>query len=207
MRIIVMSTASVVVPENNYDTAALAPQTIMGLFRVLDIEPVTDAVLDAHKEREIDAHPPSFWYKHQSLYSLAGAYSFITMCVAFTLIVVGLLADSVEGVIYSALLGAVSGAGVIYFSSNRTRGPAEWIESPHPTVYTFPADMPYPLRAIAGQLEPVRNQVIFVVGRLRQNDVFLDPYLLAGKVNRFTDEMEWVCVGIWDGDRIIAVAG
>jgi hypothetical protein len=45
-----------------------------------------------------------------------------------------------------------------------------------------------------------------VVGTLYQENVVLDPYLIAEKYDSDTKTTTRACLGIWDGDRIIDIA-
>jgi hypothetical protein len=45
-----------------------------------------------------------------------------------------------------------------------------------------------------------------MVGTLYQEHVALDPYIIAEKYDRDTKTITRACLGIWDGDQIIAIA-
>ena len=81
--------------------------------------------------------------------------------------------------------------------ASRVVEPAYWVE----TIPNALDGIPAQLAAIALDIKTRHFGSYLLVGKLIQNEVLLDPYLVVQ--TRHGDE---IVIGIWDGEKIIASA-
>jgi hypothetical protein len=182
--------------------ALLAPERPRLLSEVLDdhaITPVAWRALQHHRQAQLAAFAPSFWYQHQTWLpvGLLGSIG----CMATT----GGLANGAWGgsVLPSWLTLAWMCviALLIMFGVFRAHGGSHWEERWVPGGSLAGLGVPEPIAAIARALHRDLPGSTLLLGELKQQEVVLDPYLLL------ECEGTCVCLGIWDGARIIASAG
>lgn len=189
-------------PFDGLTSALLQRDSLSHLLADLGIEPVSQAVLDAHKIAEIEKHPPSRFWRHQELYQI------ISLLSPFVLIVLTLGASltfaSYAYALATLMLGIVPS---LYLLGRALVGvemtmPAQWIEDKYSR---YSAPMPEPIKKLAEKIADEDRSVFFVVGKLIQRQVVLDPYLLVKKMDS-NGEYTCHCLGIWDDDKIIHIA-
>jgi hypothetical protein len=89
----------------------------------------------------------------------------------------------------------------------RVKRPATWQESRFPVdAPQARASLPRPILDLVDQIDDGSRTVTFTVGTLYQEHVTLDPYILAETFDFETMKTTTACLGIWDGDEIIAIA-
>lgn len=164
------------------------------------IEPVSLSILDQHKAAEIIKHPPSFFWHRRMLHALLTVGS-VTAAWGFG--VQAMVNLSPYPIILLSFFSVCFFALTFGLMSMTAKGPAMWREDAY-VLDTLPA-MPAPLTQLATRLAEDDPRVRFVVGTLYQKDVVLDPYLMAIKYTNLGQSV--VCLGIWDNDKIIHLAG
>ena len=182
--------------------ALVAPERPKLLAEILadhGITPVSLETLAAHKHAQLERFAPSFWYRHQPVLPVALLGS--VGCMAAT----GGLAERMAGgasplsgwltLGWMCVIGLLIGAGVF-----RVRAGAHWEERWVPAEWLHGLGVPEPIAALAREISWKVPGTALILGELKQEYVVLDPYLLV----------EWdgeqVCLGIWDGDEIVACA-
>jgi hypothetical protein len=154
------------------------------------LKPIDWRFLDRHKVDQIRRHPPGWAYRHQQAFALAQV---AVLLASVGLFVVLLSANEVPCGFVAGLAMFGLGSSALFFP---VRGPARWRERPTRDLHEVPAV----IRRGADQLQHRLPGVGFVIGELYQEQVRLDPYLVAEYGNAR------VVLGIWDGDRVIARA-
>jgi hypothetical protein len=98
-------------------------------------------------------------------------------------------------------LGWLSVMGLlIVFGVFRVSAGASWEEHWVAPEVLAALGVPSRIASMARALCREAPGAILILGELKQQEVVLDPYLLLER------DGECVCLGIWDGDRIIASA-
>ena len=161
----------------------------------LAIAAVSWQYLEDHKRAQLHRFAPSFWHAHQTWLpiGLIGSVG----CMAAS----GGLANRMAFTDASSWL-TLAWTGVIglliLFGVFRAHGGAEWHErciAPGALRHVPPA-----IAAVARDLLDELPDAALILGELKQQEVVLDPYLLL------EHDGGRVCLGIWDGARIIACA-
>jgi hypothetical protein len=184
-----------------FDAATLLArqQTLAEMLEQYGIAPVSGEDLDEHKAAQVTAYGPNFWYRHQGL------------------LVLGLLVPVVGAAVTGGIaqsFGQVSPALPWYVSLGwmclllplfttgvlRLRAGAHWEER-----WVLPASLdrlgvPPAIAGHARQLQQDAPGSALMLGELVEERAVLDPYLLLVRGT------ERICLGIWDGDRVIACA-
>lgn len=171
--------------------ALLAPQRPRLLADILSdwgIRPVPLETLAAHRQAQLERFAPSFWHQHQ------------------TWLPVGLIGS----VVCMALTGGASSwlslfwLGVmtllIVFGVFRVSGGARWEERFVAPGSLIEVGVPLAIARLAYDLQNEANGSELILGELLREEVVLDPYLLL------RCRGERVCLGVWDGRRVIATA-
>jgi hypothetical protein len=180
-------------------TSVVRHETLGEVLEHQGIVPVPWEDLAAHKAAQIKAYGPNFWYRHQSL------------------LLIGLLVPVVGAAVTGGLaqsFGRVSPALPWYVSLAwmclllplfttgilRLRAGAHWEER-----WVLPASLdrlgvPPAIAAPARRLQQGAPGAALMLGELIEERAVLDPYLLLVRGN------ERICLGIWEGDRVIACA-
>ena len=164
------------------------------------IIPLSMAVLDAHKAAEVAKHPGSLVARYPSLIR--------------TIIFIGVLGCLIAGMILSMIptrtmdfahfaigQGFISVAviGLMVVMHLPFTRSAVWQSE---FCKELGDDAPSSFREMANAVRQQVPNCHFEVGRLVQNKVVLDPYLIIHHRLSFDP----IVIGIWDGDRIIASA-
>lgn len=165
------------------------------------ITPVPDSVLEAHKAAEIRKHPESRLYRHREKmprYIVQVSYA-IGGLMASGATVLWWGPDTSNAVFFGTLCGigatiASLMTSITVLSEIQIKGPAEWQER------LWGGELPTALTVIARAAQQVEPRSRLVIGELIQDSVVLDPYLIL------STGTERVCLGIWDGEAIIAIA-
>ena len=171
--------------------ALLAPQRPRLLADILadrGIAPVPLETLAAHRQAQLERFAPSFWHQHQAwlpvglIGSVAcmalsgGTSSWLTL---FWLSIMTLL---------------------IVFGVFRVSAGARWQERVVEAEVLIALGVPLGIAQLARQLQRQADGSELILGELLQEQVELDPYLVL----RYRGER--VCLGIWDGRRVLAAA-
>ena len=183
--------------------ALVAPAQPLLLSEVIadrGIAPVSQELLAAHKQAQLDRFAPSFWYRHQPVLPAALLGSVACMAVSGGLSQ-RMMADgsAVSGWLTLAWMSVIAmliGAGVF-----RVRAGSHWEERWVPVEWLRGLGVPEPIAALARELYREIPGTAVILGELKQEHVVLDPYLLLER------DGEQVCLGIWEGDTIVAAPG
>jgi hypothetical protein len=154
------------------------------------LSPVDPRFLERHKAEQIRCNPASWAYRHQQAVALAQVAVLLASVGLFVLL---LSAHEVPWGFAAGLAMFTLGSSALFFP---VKGPASWRERETDNLH----DVPAVIRQSAEQLRHRLPGVGFVVGELYQEQVRLDPYLVAeyGAAR--------AVLGIWDGDQIVACA-
>lgn len=158
----------------------------------LAITPVPWQLLEDHKHAQLARFAPSFWHAHQTWLPIGligsvgcmAASGGLANCLAFT---------ATSSWLTLAWMGVIG--LLIVFGVFRAHGGAEWRErviAPGALRH-----VPPPIASLARDLLDELPDAALVLGELKQQEVVLDPYLLL------EHDGGRVCLGIWDGARII----
>jgi hypothetical protein len=163
------------------------------------INPVPLAVLAAHKRAQVERFGPNFWYRHQGLLLLGLLLPFVGMAVTSGL-AQGLkeVSPSLPCAISFAwlcLLPLMFATGML-----RLRAGSHWEERWVPAGSLARLGVPEPIAALGRDLQKQVPGSALILGELVQERAVLDPYLLLVRGG------ERVCLGIWDGGKVIARA-
>lgn len=182
--------------------ALLAPVRQKSLREILvdqGIRPVPLECLAAHKQAQVERFGPSFWYRHQARLPVALLASVAGMAAS------GGLAQRVghDSPWPSALIlgcmfviAVLIGAGTFL-----VRAGSHWEECWVPVGWLEDLSVPEPIADVARTTYRETPGSALIIGRLIQDKVVLDPYLLLER------DGELVCLGIWEDDHIVACAG
>ncbi len=178
---------------------AQPPLLLSAVIADCGITPVSLERLAAHKQAQLDRFAPSFWYRHQPVLPAALLGSVACMAVSGGLSQ-RMMADgsAVSGWLTLAWMSVIAmliGAGVF-----RVRAGSHWEERWVPVEWLRGLGVPEPIAALARELYREMPGTAVILGELKQEHVVLDPYLLLER------DGEQVCLGIWEGDTIVACA-
>lgn len=183
---------------------------------MVGLKPIPMETLQAYKKKQLRKHPGSWAYHHDHAMAKILAFGALIVWAAATCIALALslyltrgLPDAACIFISFGVTGAVVVGGGFAFcgfmdwasTSIQFKGPASWQEA-RMSFHYLPSDVPERIRETARKLheELGTGRVQFTVGTLYQHTKILDPYLVA------QCDMERICLGIWDGEKIIACA-
>jgi hypothetical protein len=181
--------------------ALLVPSRARLLAEILDdmgARPVPLEALAAHKQVQLERFAPSFWHQHQTWLPVGLIGSVFCMAVSGGVtngMVPGSLVPSWLSLFW---LGVI--ALLIVFGVFRVSAGARWEERCVDAAMLIELGVPPAVARLARNLHEEAPGSAFILGELLQQEVVLDPYLLLGRHG------ESICLGIWDGRRIIAVA-
>jgi hypothetical protein len=175
------------------------PRLLADRLAELAITPVDAATLEAHKQEQLRRFTPTFWHQHHAWLPVGLIGSIGCMAVS------GggahaMLSPTSPLPSYLTLMWLGVFALLIAFGVFRAHGGARWEERWLPAAGLDDHDIPQPITRLATSLSRELPGSILIIGELLQEAVVLDPYLLLDHAG------EQVCLGIWDGDRIIACA-
>ncbi len=176
------------------------PTPLAHIAQAYGIVPVSLAALDEHKQAQLDRFQPSFWYRHQALLPISMVGSVACMAstggVANSMLAPGSMVPSYLTLAWLGVIGLL-----VLFGVFRLQAGSYWDER---LVFVGELDglgVPPAIADVAFMLSRVMPGSTLILGELKQEEVVLDPYLLLGRGD------ETICLGIWDGDRVIACAG
>lgn len=182
----------------------LSSLSLETLLRNLNLQPIPLEELEAHKQHELQKHPPSVLWHLRTIIPLAATLAMIMFMVSAIVLIFEVVSRGDQETIDNTLLVTIMLMSIVVLmvslSAIKIRQPARWIE----TRYQM-SDLPTMPRAVRNLASEVANELpstSFVVGRLIQKKEVLDPYLL---VYRPTDTMP-ACLAIWEDENIIRSA-
>jgi hypothetical protein len=163
------------------------------------IVPVPAAVLAAHKRAQVEKFGPNFWYRHQGLLLLGLLLPFVGMA-ATSGLAQGLrdVAPSLPCALsfaWLSLLPLLFATGLL-----RLRAGSHWEERWVPSTSLARLGVPEPIAALARSLQAEVPGAALILGELVQERAVLDPYLMLVRGG------ERLCLGIWDGGKVLARA-
>ncbi|HUB13463.1 MAG TPA: hypothetical protein VMB34_16055 [Acetobacteraceae bacterium] len=184
-----------------FDALVAPPQplSLADALADLGIVPISQQALAEHKQAQLVRFAPSFWYRHQPILPVALLGSVACMAVSGGLTQrMAQDGSAVSGWLTLAWMGIIAmliAAGVF-----RVRAGSHWEERWVPAEWLRGLGVPEPIAALARETCRQVPGTAIILGELKQEHVVLDPYLLVER------DGEQVCLGIWDGDAIIACA-
>jgi len=184
-----------------FDALVAAPRqtTLSDILDQLGLKPISIITLEDHKRSQLVKFGPSSLYQHQAALSIG-------LIVASP--AVGAIAGAAEGFTphssalavassfaWMCLVALIAGTGLI-----KLRAGSHWEERYVGVNDLTDLSVPQPIARIAETVKHRLPDADVVLGELKRESVVLDPYLAI----EFGDER--ACIGIWDGDQIIARA-
>ena len=183
-----------------FDTLLVPTQPKL-LAEILDehhARPVPLEALAAHKQAQLERFAPSFWHQHQTWLPVGLIGSVFCMAMSG-----GIANGALPGSLLPSWL-SLFWLGVmtllIVFGVFRVSAGARWQERPVAVELLSEMGVPMRIARLARELQREAPDSVLILGKLLQQEVVLDPYLLIVYGN------ERICLGIWDGRRIIAAA-
>jgi len=178
--------------------APAQPRLLVELLEDHGAVPIPLDTLEAHKRTQLERFAPSFWHQHQSWLPIGLVGSVGCMAASG-----GLANGAMPGSLLPSwlCLGWLSVVGLlILFGVFRVSAGAYWQE--HCVAPGLLAEIGVPIRIarLARELSDDAPGAKLILGELLREEVVLDPYLLM-ECNG-----ERVCLGIWDGTKVIAAA-
>jgi hypothetical protein len=159
------------------------------------LNPVSWTLLAEHKAEQQRRFGPSFWHRHQAMLSILLV---VTSPAAGAIAAASGGFNAHSGVlaitgsfVWMCMVALVTGTGMI-----RLRAGSHWEER---EVLTY-ADVPEPIARVARQLKAEVPRARLILGELKREETVLDPYLLIEY------QGECLCLGIWEGENIVASA-
>jgi hypothetical protein len=178
--------------------APARPRLLADVLLDQGLEPVSWQRLAAHKRAQLETFRPSFWQQHQTWLPVGLIGS------------VGCMAASggfANRIMPASMLPSWLALGwmcvialLVVFGVFRGHAGSHWEERWVAGAWLRGLGVPEPIAAIALSLHREAPGSALILGELVQEEVVLDPYLLLEHYG------EQVCLGIWDGGRIIACA-
>jgi len=171
-------------------------KTLTDILEDHGLKPVSWQTLAEHKVEQQQRNGPSFWHRHQAMLSILLV---ITSPAAGAIAAASGGFNAHSGVlaitgsfVWMCMVALITGTGMI-----RLRAGAHWEER---EVLTFD-DVPEPIARVGRLLKGEMPRGRLILGELKREETVLDPYLLV------EHHGERVCLGIWEGDHIVACAG
>lgn len=176
--------------------APARPRLLVEIVEEYGTTPVPLEALAAHKQAQLERFAPSFWHQHQTWLPVGLIGSVFCMAMSG-----GIANGMLPGSLLPSWL-CLFWLGVmmllIVFGVFRVRAGARWEERVVAAEMLIELGVPAPIAILARDLRREARGSVLILGELLQQDVVLDPYLLL----ECGDER--ICLGIWDGRRIIA---
>lgn len=190
MDIATLPKTATIQPSSNRLCLRMPHPSLERVLQELNVTPVSLDDLVHHRKTMIEANPANWLYRHMDAILgtgtlIGGACLFAALLTPYYWLMGGML---VPMLMMIALL-----------SSIRVRGPATWVVQPV-TLAQISAVAPAEIAALVRQLKAEMPTVTFRLGKLIQNKVVLDPYIIA------TDGKTQACLGIWLDEKIVAMA-
>lgn len=183
-----------------FDTL-LAPVQPRLLAEMLDEQGATPVPLEAlavHKQAQLERFAPSFWHQHQTWLPVGLIGSVFCMAMSGGIangVLPGSLLPSWLSLFWLGVMTLLIVLGVFRVSAG-----ARWRERPVAVEFLAEIGVPMRIARLARDLQREAPGSAMILGELLRQEVVLDPYLLIVYGN------ERICLGIWDGRRIIAAA-
>jgi len=168
--------------------APARPRRLADILADRRITPVPLETLAEHRQAQLERFAPSFWYQHQTWLPVGLIGSVVCM---------GL---SGGGSSWLSLFWLSVMTLLIVFGVFRVSAGARWEERLVAAETLIGLGVPLGIARIARDLQSEADGSELILGELLQEQVVLDPYLLL----RYRGER--VCLGIWDGRRVITAA-
>jgi hypothetical protein len=177
----------------------LEVDSLTALLEQRNVKPVDWDALAAHKEAQLRAFGPSFWYRHQTLLgiTLIGSIAFM----AVTAGAANAIASPLSSVplwismAWMCLIAALIVGGVF-----RARAGSHWEERWLPADMLKFSGVPEPIAALARSMKSAIPGSTLILGELVRESAVIDPYLLLVRGD------ERVCLGIWDDRGTVVFA-
>lgn len=182
--------------------ALLAPADQRALTAVLEscgVARLSQVTLADHKQKQLEKFRPSFWYQHQTwlLFALLGSVGCMAISGGLSNGVL-LVASPLTNWLTFVWMGVIG--LLVIFGVFQVHAGSRWEERWVPVDALDGLGVPEPIARLARQLYWRAPGSTLILGELIQEEVVLDPYLLLELGS------ERMCLGIWDGERIIACA-
>jgi len=174
------------------------PRRLADILLDLGASPVPTQALAAHKRDQLERLSPSFWHRHHAWLPVGLMGSVACMAMSGGVangVLPGSLLPSWLCLFWLAVMTLL-----IVFGVFRVGGGAHWEERCVGAEALLDLGIPAPITGLACRLARAAPGAAFILGELVRDEVVVDPYLLLEYVG------ETVCLGIWDGRRIIAAA-
>ncbi len=181
--------------------ALLAPSQPRLLSEILEEQgtrPVPLEALAVHKQAQLEHFAPSFWHQHQSWLPVGLIGSVACMAMSGGVANGALPASPLTSWLSLFWLGVM--ALLIVFGVFRVNPGARWAERYVAPEGLVELDVPLLIANLARDLQREASGSALILGELIQETVVLDPYLLLEQGE------ERICLGIWDGRRVVAAA-
>ncbi len=179
--------------------APVRPPSLPDVLEQQGITTVPWTVLEAHKQAQLDKFPPGFWYHHQTLLpvGLLGSVGCMAASggLAHGMLPIGSVFPSFITLLWLGVVTMLIVLGVF-----RAHGGSRWEERWVTTHWLEQIGVPKPIAMMARALHRELPGSSLILGELLREEVVLDPYLLL------EHDGGLVCLGIWEGERIIAAA-
>jgi hypothetical protein len=178
----------------------------------MGIQPIDQAVLDAHMHAQRQRHPGSWAYVHraglrEAVFQLA-KLSLVGFVASFG---IGMMTVSMGNLQYmtwaiiSMAVFVISFFGLGHATTMiKLRKPAQWRIEQKPFSTYHHLKMPASVRALMDRLDANRQYMVpfgLVYGELRRETELLDPYI---GVRDATDKV--YILAIWDGNTVLHIA-
>ncbi len=175
------------------------PSPLAEALAVRGVSPVPLPALAAHKRAQVQKFGPNFWYRHQGLLLLGLLLPFVGMAatsgVAQGLKTVSPSLPAAISFAWLCLLPLLFASGAL-----RLRAGSHWEERWVPAGSLARLGVPEPIATLARGLQSEVPGSALILGELVQERAVLDPYLLLVRGG------ERICLGIWDGGKVLARA-
>lgn len=164
-----------------------------------DIRPVEWATLNAHKQSQLQAFGPSFWFRHRRWLSLGLISAVAAMALAAGAAPATMSRGSTVAM-WAACCLVCGLATLILGGTFRASAGSHWEERWLPADLLEETGVPAPIAQVARTLCREIPGSTLILGELIRESVVLDPYLLLAR------DDEQVCLGVWDDAGVIAAA-
>lgn len=177
---------------------SVRPRPLADLLVDCDATPVPMEALASHKRAQLDRFAPSFWHQHQAWLPVGLIGSVACMALSG-----GLTNSAMPGSLLTSWLSLFWFSVMvllIVFGVFRVSAGARWEERVVTADVLLELGVPRRIALLGRDLQLHTQGSTLILGELLQQEVVLDPYLL------FECDGQRICLGIWDGQRIIAAA-
>lgn len=168
--------------------APARPRRLVDILADWHITPVPLEALAEHRQAQLERFAPSFWYQHQTWLPVGLIGSVVCLSL------------SGSGSAWLSLFWLSVMTLLIVFGVFQVSAGARWEERLVGSEMLVELGVPLGIARLARDLQSEADGSELILGELLQEQVVLDPYLLL----RYRGER--VCLGIWDGRRVIAAA-